>query len=67
MDFLTFGTLLNAMQEIPKGDPGTIKVGTVSKGELAVTNTGTDKDAILNFTFPLVEASDDGNGNVTIS
>lgn len=71
MDIETYGALLEKIlkNKGEKGDAATITIGTVSKGELAVENVGTENDAILNFVFPYstnISASDDGNGNVIL-
>lgn len=48
----------------PKGDPGeaaTIAIGAVSSGSVpTVTNSGTNKDAVLNFTLPKGDKGDRG-------
>lgn len=54
----------------PQGAPGqsalTFKVGTVSNGtNAAVTNTGDDKNVVLDFVVPVGEAGKDGNDGVS--
>ena len=71
MDIETYGALLGKIlkNKGDKGDAATIRVGTVTKGALAVENVGTDNDAILNFVFPYstnISASADGDGNVIL-
>jgi hypothetical protein len=50
----------------PKGEPGeaaTVAVGTVTGGTTAaVTNTGTNSDAVLNFVLPKGDKGDTGAG-----
>lgn len=52
--------------EGPKGEPGesaTVAVGTVTSGATPnVNNTGTNTDAILNFTLPKGDKGDTGTG-----
>jgi hypothetical protein len=52
--------------EGPKGEPGeaaTVAVGTVTGGTTAqVTNSGTNTDAVLNFTLPKGDKGDTGAG-----
>lgn len=42
-----------------RGDPSTVRIGTVTTGKpntaAKVTNSGTEKDAVLNFTLPIGE------------
>lgn len=75
MDMTVYGMLLSKilkMSKGEKGDPGesaTVAVGNVTNGPLAVTNTGTSSNVVLDFSIPIpsgVTISDDGNGNVTI-
>jgi len=72
VDTLTYGALINLIKAIPKGDKGdgaTVTIGTVSQGDLAVENVGTETNAILNFAFPYstnTTFSDDDNGNVVV-
>lgn len=54
----------------PQGAPGqsalTFKVGTVSNGtNAAVTNTGDDKNVVLDFVVPVGEAGKDGNDGIS--
>lgn len=54
----------------PQGAPGqsalTFKVGTVSNGtNAAVTNTGDDKNVVLDFVVPVGEPGKDGNDGVS--
>ena len=68
MDRDVFGALLALIRRIPKGDAATVTIGEVASGaQPAVTNSGDNKDAVLNFTIPAVLIEDDGNGNVSIN
>ena len=68
MDRSTLGALIGLVRRIPKGDAATITVGQVNAGaQPGVTNSGDNKDAVLDFTIPAVLISDDNNGNVTIN
>lgn len=54
----------------PQGAPGqsalTFKVGTVSNGtNAAVTNTGDDKNVVLDFVVPVGQSGKDGNDGVS--
>lgn len=75
MDMSIYGMLLAKilkMSKGEKGDPGqsaTVAVGNVTNGPLAVTNTGTSSNAVLDFSIPVptgVTFSDDGDGNVIV-
>lgn len=52
--------------EGPKGEPGeaaTVAIGIVSSGSVPeVTNTGTNKDAVLDFVLPKGDKGDKGDG-----
>jgi hypothetical protein len=53
----------------PKGDTGTIEVGTVTTGaagsSAVITNSGTDTDAVFNFTIPRGDTGATGSTGAT--